>query len=314
MKYLVTGGFGFIGSHITEYLINRGDSVIVIDNLNTGKTKNLESVIDKIKFFKGDILDSELLEKITKDVDGVFHQAALASVQESFAKPEEYHNVNVNGTENILKLAKQFGFKVVYASSSSVYGNPKNIPVKESDERNPINPYAETKLKDEELAVSYSKLGVNVIGLRYFNVFGNRQSKEYAGVIKLFLERIRDKLPPKINGDGEQFRDFIHVSDVVKANIMAMESDVNHAFFNVGTNSSISILELAKTVIQAAGLNIEPIHGPPLPGDVQKTLADIQLIKEKISWTPTIKLEDWIKRVITSDMIDEVWIEIISDN
>jgi UDP-glucose 4-epimerase len=306
MKYLVTGGFGFIGSHITEYLINRGDSVIVIDNLNTGKTKNLESVIDKIKFFKGDILDSELLEKITKDVDGVFHQAALASVQESFAKPEEYHNVNVNGTENILKLAKQFGFKVVYASSSSVYGNPKNIPIKESDERNPINPYAETKLKDEELAVSYSKLGVNVIGLRYFNVFGNRQSKEYAGVIKLFLERIRDKLPPKINGDGEQFRDFIHVSDVVKANIMAMESDVNHAFFNVGTNSSISILELAKTVIQASGLNIEPIYGPPLPGDVQKTLADIQLIKEKISWTPTIKLEDWIKRVITSDMIDEV--------
>ena len=306
MKYLVTGGFGFIGSHITEYLINRGDSVIVIDNLNTGKTKNLESVIDKIKFFKGDILDSELLEKITKDVDGVFHQAALASVQESFAKPEEYHNVNVNGTENILKLAKQFGFKVVYASSSSVYGNPKNIPVKESDERNPINPYAETKLKDEELAVSYSKLGVNVIGLRYFNVFGNRQSKEYAGVIKLFLERIRDKLPPKINGDGEQFRDFIHVSDVVKANIMAMESDVNHAFFNVGTNSSISILELAKTVIHASGLNIQPIHGPPLPGDVQKTLADIQLIKEKISWTPTIKLEDWIKRVITSDMIDEV--------
>ena len=195
---------------------------------------------------------------------------------------------------------------MVYASSSSVYGNPKNIPIKESDERNPINPYAETKLKDEELAVSYSKLGVNVIGLRYFNVFGNRQSKEYAGVIKLFLERIRDKLPPKINGDGEQFRDFIHVSDVVKANIMAMESDVNHAFFNVGTNSSISILELAKTVIQASGLNIEPIHGPPLPGDVQKTLADIQLIKEKISWTPTIKLEDWIKRVITSDMIDEV--------
>jgi len=306
MKYLVTGGFGFIGSHITEYLINRGDSVIVIDNLNTGKTKNLESVIDKIKFFKGDILETELLEKITKDVDGVFHQAALASVQESFAKLEEYHNVNVNGTENILKLAKQFGFKVVYASSSSVYGNPKNIPIKESDERNPINPYAETKLKDEELAVSYSKLGVNVIGLRYFNVFGNRQSKEYAGVIKLFLERIRDKLPPKINGDGEQFRDFIHVSDVVKANIMAMESDVNHAFFNVGTNSSISILELAKTVIQASGLNIEPIHGPPLPGDVQKTLADIQLIKEKISWTPTIKLEDWIKQVITSDMIDEV--------
>tara|TARA_B100001146_G_C16165707_1_gene427717 strand:- start:8 stop:928 length:921 start_codon:yes stop_codon:yes gene_type:complete len=306
MKYLVTGGFGFIGSHITEYLVNRGDSVTVLDNFNTGKEKNLEKVIDKIEFFKGDILDFELLEKITKDIDGVFHEAALASVQESFDKPEEYHNVNVNGTENVLKLARRFDFKVIYASSSSVYGNPKDIPIKEQDEKNPINPYAITKLKDEELAINYSKMGVSVIGLRYFNVFGIRQSKEYAGVIKLFLERIRDKLPPKINGDGTQFRDFVHVSDVVKANIMAMESDVKHSFFNVGTNSSISILELANIVIQASGLNIEPIHGPSLPGDVQKTLADIQLIKEKLSWSPTIRLENWVKEIITSNKIDEV--------
>ena len=306
MKYLVTGGFGFIGSHITEYLVNRGDNVVVLDNFNTGKEKNLEKVIDKIEFFKGDILDYDLLKKITKDVDGVFHEAALASVQQSFDNPEEYHNVNVNGTENVLKLAKQFGFKIVYASSSSVYGNPKNIPIKEQDEKNPINPYAVSKLKDEELAINYSKMGVNVIGLRYFNVFGIRQSKEYAGVIKLFLERIRNKLPPKINGDGTQFRDFVHVSDVVKANILAMESDVNHSFFNVGTNSSISILELANTVIESAGLDIEPIHGPALPGDVHKTLADIQLIKEKISWTPSIRIENWIKEIITSNKIDEV--------
>ena len=306
MKYLVTGGAGFIGSHITEYLINRGDSVAVIDNFNTGKEKNLESVMDKIEFFKGDILDFELLKKITRDVDGVFHEAALASVQESFDKPDEYHNVNVNGTENVLKLAKQFGIKVVYASTSSVFGDPKNIPIKEQDEKNPINPYAETKLKDEELAINYSKMGVSVIGLRYFNVFGMRQSKEYAGVIKLFLERIKDKLPPKINGDGTQFRDFVHVSDVVKANILSMDSDIKHDFFNVGTNSSVSILELANTVIQASGLNIQPVYGPPLPGDVQKTLADIQLTKEKLSWTPTIKLEDWIKEIITSNRIDEV--------
>ena len=157
MKYLVTGGAGFIGSHITEYLINRGDSVAVIDNFNTGKEKNLESVMDKIEFFKGDILDFELLKKITKDVDGVFHEAALASVQESFDKPDEYHNVNVNGTENVLKLAKQFGIKVVYASTSSVFGDPKNIPIKEQDEKNPINPYAETKLKDEEFVPTLKK-------------------------------------------------------------------------------------------------------------------------------------------------------------
>ena len=306
MKYLVTGGAGFIGSHIIEYLVKHGNSVTVIDNLKTGKKKNLESVLDKIEFYNGDILDFELLEKITKDVDGIYHQAALASVQESFDKQEEYTNVNVNGTENILKLAKQFGLKVVYASSSSVYGNPKDIPIKEQDEKNPINPYAETKLRDEELAVSYSRMGVNVIGLRYFNVFGIRQSKEYAGVIKLFLERVRDKLPPKINGDGTQSRDFVHVSDVVKANIMAMDNSIKHGFFNVGTNSSVSIIELAKTVIQSSGLNIEPIYGPPLPGDVQKSLADIQLIKEKLQWLPTIKLEDWIKEIITSNMIDEV--------
>jgi len=197
MKYLVTGGAGFIGSHITEKLVQRGDDVIVIDDLNTGKEENLESIIEKINFVKGSILDIELLDKLTKDVDGVFHQAALASVQDSFSKPDEYHNVNVNGTENILKLAKKNNFKVVYASSSSVYGNPTRIPIKESDEKNPINPYAETKLKKEELAIKYSKMGVSVIGLRYFNVFGKGQSKEYAGVLKLFLERIRDKLSPK---------------------------------------------------------------------------------------------------------------------
>ena len=133
---------------------------------------------------------------------------------------DEYFDVNVNGTENIFKLAKEYGFKVVYASSSSVYGNPKNIPIKETDEKNPINPYAKTKLKDEELAIKYAKMGVNVIGLRYFNVFGMRQSKEYAGVIKLFLERIRDGLPPKINGDGTQFRDFVHIDDIVNLSLI----------------------------------------------------------------------------------------------
>ena len=306
MKYIVTGGAGFIGSNIVKKLVARGDNVVVIDNLNTGKEENLSSVKDKIIFLKDDILNVDLLEQHTNEIDGIFHQAALASVQDSFSKPEEYNNVNVNGTENILKLAKKNDFKIVYASSSSVYGNPKNIPIKEQDEKNPINPYAVTKLKDEELAINYSKMGVSVIGLRYFNVFGIRQSKEYAGVIKLFLERIRDKLPPKINGDGTQFRDFVHVSDVVKANILAMESDVSHSFFNVGTNSSISILELANTVIESAVLDIEPIHGPSLPGDGKKTLADIQLIKEKLSWSPTIRLENWVKEIITSNKIDEV--------
>ena len=306
MKYVVTGGAGFIGSHITKALVKDGHDATVIDNLHTGKEENLESVRNKIIFVKGSVLDYNLLEQITKDVDGVFHQAALASVQDSFSKPDEYNDVNVNGTENILKLAKKNDFKVVYASSSSVYGNPQRIPIKESDNKIPINPYAETKLKKEELAMKYSEMGVKVIGLRYFNVFGKGQSKEYAGVLKLFLERIRDKLPPKINGDGTQSRDFVYVEDVAYANILSMKSEVNHEFFNVGTNTSITILDLAKIIIKFSGLDMEPIFGPALPGDVNKTVANIDLIKEKIGWKPKVMLEEWIKEIISLKKFNEV--------
>ena len=306
MKYIVTGGAGFIGSNIVKKLVARGDNVTVIDNLNTGKEENLAAVSDKITFLKDDILNLGLLEQETDGIDGIFHQAALASVQDSFSKPEEYNDVNVNGTENILKLAKKNNFKVVYASSSSVYGNPERIPIQESDSKNPINPYAETKVKKEELAIKYAELGVKVIGLRYFNVFGKGQSKEYAGVLKLFLEKIRDGAPPKINGDGKQFRDFVYVEDVAEANIMSMDSNVEHEFFNVGTNTSITILDLAKTIIKSAGLNIQPTFGPALKGDVQKTIANIDLIKEKIGWKPTIFLEEWIEEIVSMKKFDEI--------
>ena len=306
MRYIVTGGAGFIGNNIVKKLVARGDDVTVIDNLNTGKEENLKSVIDKITFLKDSILNRELLEKQSQNIDGIFHQAALASVQDSFSKSDEYHDVNVNGTENILKLAKKNDFRVVYASSSSVYGNPERIPIKESDKKNPINPYAETKLKKEQLAIKYSEMGVKVIGLRYFNVFGKGQSKEYAGVLKLFLERIRDKLPPKINGDGTQFRDFVYVEDVADANIMSMDSDINHGFYNVGTNTSITILDLAKTIIKSSGLDIQPIFGPALKGDVQRTIANIDLIKEEIGWEPTILIEKWIEEIISMNKFDEI--------
>jgi len=306
VRYIVTGGAGFIGSSIVKKLVARGDDVTVIDNLNTGKEENLKSVIDKITFLKYSILNRELLEKQSQNIDGIFHQAALASVQDSFSKLDEYHGVNVNGTENILKLAKKNDFRVVYASSSSVYGNPERIPIKESDKKDPINPYAETKLKQDQLAIKYSEMGVKVIGLRYFNVFGKGQSKEYAGVLKLFLERIRDKLPPKINGDGTQFRDFVYVEDVADANIMSMDSDINHGFYNVGTNTSITILDLAKTIIKSSGLDIQPIFGPALKGDVQKTIANIDLIKEEIGWEPTILIEKWIEEIISMNKFDEI--------
>ena len=300
MKILVTGGAGFIGSHIAEYLVQRGDDVTILDNLNTGKKKNLAKINDKINFVNGDIRDYKLLEELVHDTSGVFHEAALASVQDSFNMKDEYIDVNVNGTENILKLGKEYGFKIVYASSSSVYGNPNTIPVKETDERKPINPYAQTKLDDEYLAKKYSEMGVSVIGLRYFNVFGPRQSKEYAGVIKLFLEKIKQEISPKINGDGLQTRDFVHIDDVVKANILAMDSNIKHEFFNVGTGNSISILDLANVVIDASGLSLEPIHGPELPGDVRATQADVTLIRKLLNWEPKMRLDNWLTKIISN--------------
>ena len=300
MKILVTGGAGFIGSHIVEYLVQRGNNVIVLDNLSNGKMQNMSKVSDDINFVNGDVRDCNLVEQLVKDVDGVFHEAALVSVPESFKMQNEYFDVNVNGTENILKLAKEYGFKIVYASSSSVYGNPKSVPIKEDDDRNPLNPYAKTKLEDELLAEKYSEMGVHVIGLRYFNIFGRRQSKEYAGVIKLFLEKIQQNKAPIINGDGSQTRDFVYVEDVVKANILAMDSNIKYKFLNVGSGFSISILDLANACIEASGLSLKPVHGPQLLGDILDSKADLELIKKSLEWKPITKLEDWLVQVISS--------------
>ena len=306
MKILVTGGAGFIGSHIAEYLVQRGDDVTVLDNLITGSKENLTKISDKINFVNGDIRDHKLLEELVSDTTGVFHEAALASVQQSFSMKDEYIDVNVAGTENIFKLAKEYGFKIVYASSSSVYGNPKKIPVKEDDERKPINPYAKTKLDGEDLAKKYSEIGVKVIGLRYFNVFGKRQSKEYAGVIKLFLQRIQQKKSPKINGDGLQTRDFVHIDDVVKANVLAMDSDINHRFLNVGSGLPTSVLDLANLIIEASGLSLESIHGPELSGDVRATQADIKLIRKLLNWEPKMKLDDWLTKIISNNDFQDI--------
>ena len=298
MKYVVTGGAGFIGSHLIEKLVKQGDVVTVLDNLNTGKIENLKSVSKKINFVQNDIRDFEVLRSLMENVDGVFHQAAMASVQDSFRIPEKFHDVNVNGTENIFKIAKEFGIKVVYASSSSVYGDTSILPTTESDEKRPINPYAKTKLEKDKLAEQYAKNGVKVIGLRYFNVFGPRQSKEYAGVIKLFLERIQQGLPPLVNGDGLQIRDFVYVNDAVNANILSMESDIDFEFFNIGTGTTISILDLANIIIKFSGLKIKPIHRPALSGDVRATQADITKVKTMLKWRPTTSIQDWLKSAV----------------
>ena len=298
MKYAVTGGAGFIGSHLVKNLVEHGNEIIVIDNLNTGKKKNIEKFSEKINFFEVDIRDFSAIENILKNVDGIFHEAALASVQDSFRIPDEFFDVNVKGTENIFKIGKKLGIKVVYASSSSVYGNPIQVPIKESDGKNPFNPYAKTKLEADKLAEKYARNGLKVIGLRYFNVFGPGQSKEYAGVIKLFLERIQQGLPPLINGDGLQVRDFVYVNDVVNANILAMESNIDSEFFNIGTNSVVSVLDLANMIIKFSGLKLKPIHQSPVPGDVKATQADITKAKMMLKWKPTTSIENWLKSAV----------------
>ena len=298
MRYAVTGGAGFVGSHLVKLLIKKGHEVKVIDNLHTGKMENLQEVESEIEFQKIDIQDYDSIEKELNSVDGVFHQAALTVVQDSFKMPEKYHDVNVKGTENIFKIAQKNNFKVVYASSSSVYGHQNVVPILEDFEKRPINPYGKTKLDDENLAEKYAKYDVKIIGLRYFNIFGKGQTLEYAGVITKFLDRIRDKKPPIIFGTGSQIRDFIHVEDIANANYLAMDSDVSNLHVNVGTGNSISILELAKIMIDISNLDLEPIMEKALEGDIEKSQSDNTLARKSFGWEPEKRLENWLKETI----------------
>ena len=298
MRFVVTGGAGFVGSHLVKLLVKEGHQVKVIDNLHTGKMGNLEKVIEDIEFCKLDIQDFDSMEKELKDTEGVFHQAALTVVQDSFKIPEKYHNVNVDGTENIFKIAQKNNFKVVYASSSSVYGHQDIVPILENFEKKPINPYGKTKLDDEILAERYAKEGTRIIGLRYFNIFGKGQTLEYAGVITKFLDKLRDKQSPIIFGTGSQIRDFIHVEDIARANLLAMKSDVSFTHANIGTGDSISILELAKIMIEISGLKLKPIMENALEGDIEKSQSDNSLARKLFDWKPERKLEDWLKESI----------------
>jgi UDP-glucose 4-epimerase len=298
MKYVVTGGAGFIGSNIVKLLVKNGHDVSVIDNLHTGNISRLKDVENEILFNKIDIRDFDKLNQNIHDVDGIFHQAALTVVPESFEKPDEYYDVNVNGTKNIFKIAKKLGVKVVFASSSSIYGNVNEIPIKENFEKNPINPYGKTKVEKEKLAQDFWRDGIDIIGLRYFNVYGKGQTGSYAGVITQFMKKIDNSLPPIIHGKGDQVRDFVSVEDVAKANLKSMEASTTQDFLNIGTGKSVSILELAKLMIKISSKNLEPIFDDELPGDVEKSQADTVHSMEKIGWSYEIELDDGLKKLM----------------
>lgn len=296
MKFVITGGAGFIGSHIAKHLVEKNHDVVVVDNLSRGRLENLSKIKEQIEFKKMDILDFNSLKKVIFNSDGIFHQAALTSVPESFIQKEKYHNVNVKGTENIFKLAKEFGKKVVYASSSSIYGNTTTIPIQENFEKNPINPYGITKLDDEKLAKKFHDLGLSVVGLRYFNVYGIGQTNDYAGVITKFIDQINVNKSPIIFGDGTHTRDFISVEDVAKANLLSMESNTDYSFLNIGTGISTSIKELAELMIELSGKKLE-ISFDDLPlGDVKDSLADVSLAKKLINWNYETSLKNGLKK------------------
>ena len=298
MKYVVTGGAGFIGNNIVKLLIKKGHDVDIIDNLHTGKKENLNEIIDKVNFYQIDIRNKKDLEDSIKNCDGIFHEAALTAVPESFEKPKEYHDVNVIGTRNIFEIAQKGDIRVVYASSSSIYGDSKSIPIKENAEKKPINPYGQTKLDDEFLAEKFSKNNLSVIGLRYFNVYGIGQIGSYAGVITKFLENIKNQKSFIINGDGNQIRDFIHVKDIANANVIAMESEISSGFFNIGTGIQTSINELAKLMIKLSNHKHETIHGPELEGDVKISQADINSTNKSFNLNHKINLQNGLRDLI----------------
>jgi nucleoside-diphosphate-sugar epimerase len=303
MKYLVTGGAGFIGSNIVEELSRQGKDVRVLDNLSTGKEENLEPFMDKIDFQKGDIRSEDDVRKALDGIDFVIHQAALRSVAKSVERPVPTNDVNVNGTMNLLMMAREVGVKrVVYASSSSVYGDSKEYPQKESFTPQPISPYAVSKLAAEYYCRMFTKtMGVETVSLRYFNVFGPRQNPEskYSAVIPAFIERLASDQPCIIDGDGLQSRDFTYVSNVVDANLAACEANgVAGEVFNVAWGSDYSVVDVSEELKKIMGKDIESIHGSRRPGDVDRTYADVSKMKEGLKLELRVDFYEGLKKTV----------------
>ena len=295
---MVTGGAGFIGSNLAEELSNRYE-VTVLDDLSTGRESNLSGL--DVEFAQGSILDTELLARTFRDAHFVFHEAALPSVQRSVEDPARSNLVNVNGTLNVLLAARDAGVKkVLFASSSSVYGDTPVLPKVETMTPAPMSPYAVTKLTDEHYCRVFTSLfDLPTVALRYFNVFGPKQdpTSQYAAVIPNFITRILAGEPPVIHGDGRQTRDFTFVRDVVRANILAAESDAV-GVFNVACQKRIDLLELAGTIMDLVGTRVDPIHEPSRPGDVRDSLADISRAAEAFGYAPAYTLNDGLKETI----------------
>jgi nucleoside-diphosphate-sugar epimerase len=295
-RVLVTGAAGFIGSHLVDALLNRGAIVRALDNYSTGTSENLAHCNDRIEMIEGDIRDLSTCGRACRDVDFVFHEAALGSVPRSLVDPATTIDVNVGGAANVFTAAKEAGVRrIVYASSSSVYGDSSRLPKREGEEGKPLSPYALSKVMNEELAETFSRcFAMELIGLRYFNVYGPRQSPEgpYAAVIPRFFAAYLSGQPPVIYGDGRQSRDFTYVADAVAANLLAAVAPTSAcgASYNVAGGSATSVIELADRVREAVGAGPQPRFEPPRPGDVLHSLADLTRAWERLGFEPAWSL------------------------
>lgn len=297
---LVTGGAGFIGSHLVEALVERGDRVRVLDDLSTGSLDHLKPVRERIEFVQGSILDTGIVDRAVAGVDCVFHQAALASVPLSIEHPERTHAVCASGTLNVLDRARRAGVRrVVYAASSSAYGDSPTAAKRESDLPAPVSPYAVAKLAGEFYCRAFTaSYGFETVALRYFNVFGPRQAPDspYSAVIPLFFAALLAGRPPTIYGDGLQSRDFVYVGNVVQANLLAADSTAAVGrVFNVGTGSATTLLGLFGELNALLGTSIEPEFAPPRAGDVRDSLADLSLARGVLGYEPRISLAEGLK-------------------
>ncbi len=300
---LVTGGAGFIGSHVTERLVALGCRVRVVDDLSTGSLVNLSSVDREIDFIQGDVRDPEVYARAVAGVEVVFHLAALGSVPRSMKDPWGTHDVNVNGTVRLLEACVAAGVRrVVYSSSSSVYGDTPTLPKTEAVEPLPRSPYAASKLAGEQYTLAWARAGlIEAVALRYFNVFGPRQSpfSTYAAVIPLFLSAAANHTAAQLYGDGEQTRDFTYVDNVVEANLLAATrpaSVVSGQVANVGAGARTSLRELLHLVERVAGRPIEVSELPPRGGDVRDSLAGLIRARDVLGYKPMVPLEDGLRR------------------
>ncbi|HUE70713.1 MAG TPA: SDR family oxidoreductase [Pirellulaceae bacterium] len=301
--FLVTGGAGFVGSHIVEALVRRGDQVRVLDNFSTGNRQNLAAIADRIELIEGDVNDPERVARAVKGVDCIFHEAALASVPRSVESPLESHAACATGTVNVLDQARRAGVRrVVYAASSSAYGNQPHASKRESDLPSPLSPYAAAKLASELYCQAfYHTYGLETVCLRYFNVFGPRQDPHgpYAAVIPLFITKLLAGERPLIYGDGKQSRDFAYVENVVQANLLAAEAPgVAGRTFNVGCGRSVSLLDLLNSLNRLLKTNVEPEFQPARAGDVRDSLADITHAVTDLGYEPRVDLEEGLRRSV----------------